>query len=133
MEPISWITIVPPFAPLQEEAYLPQSGTVSLDDKKSLSLHTASVEAYETVKGFFDEQQVLVSFRGPNRKLILNIRSSNCHVSVYQVPCSVPPSHLRPRIDYFSTIHENYGGKKHLENLADNMCAEHFPSTLPCT
>jgi hypothetical protein len=54
MEPIGalpWITIFHPVAPLQEEAYLPLSGTISpnFDKLKSMSLRMACVEAYKTI------------------------------------------------------------------------------------
>jgi hypothetical protein len=44
---------------LQEEAYLPrsqQSGTLSPDEERSLSLYTACFEATETVKGFIHKR-----------------------------------------------------------------------------
>ena len=62
MDPIPWIAIFPPVAPLQRELYLPRSGTVSPDDEKSLSLKTASIEAFKTFKGFIDKRYVLISF-----------------------------------------------------------------------
>jgi len=102
MEPIGalpWITIFHPVAPLQEEAYLPLSGTVSPNDKKSLSLRKACIDAYKTILDSV-EQHVLVFFHGPNCELILEPRSSSdFHTSNYEAPESVPPSYLRPRID----------------------------------
>lgn len=98
-----------------------------------MSLRTACMDAYQTILGSV-EQHVVVFFHAPNCELILKPRSSsNFHTSNYEAPESVPPSYLRPQIDYFSRELETYGGKKHLENLADNMGTEHFPSTLPYT
>jgi hypothetical protein len=133
MEPtgaLPWITIFHPAAPLQEEAYLPLSGTISPNfDKKSMSLRTACFEAYKTILESV-EQHVLVFCHGPNYELILKSRpSSDFHTSNYEAPKSVPPSYLRSQIDYSCSKLKPYRGRKHLENLADNMGAEHFPST----
>jgi hypothetical protein len=66
--------------------------------------------------------------------LILKSRSSSdFHTSNYEAPKSVPPSYLRSQFDYSCSKLKTYGGRKHLENLADNMGTEHFPSTVPYT
>ena len=68
MEPsqaLPWITIFHPVAPLEEEAYLPLSGSVSPDNKKSLSLRKACFDAYKTTLEFV-EQHVPVFFHGPS-------------------------------------------------------------------
>lgn len=69
---LPWITVFHPVAPLQEEAYLPLSGTVSPDDKKSLSLRKACADAYKSILESV-EQHVLVFFYRQNCELILDL------------------------------------------------------------
>lgn len=86
MEPIPWIVIFPPVAPLQKEAYLPRT---TPEDENALSLQTAYLEAYRTVTEFLKRH--VIYFLWTNCKLILrpssdSKSSSDYHVSNFGAP-----------------------------------------------
>ena len=132
MEPIPWIVIFPPLAPLQEEAYLPRT---TPEDENALSLQTAYEEAYRTVTQFL-KRHVLFIFCGPTASSFSDpaLTRSLLPIIMSQILGllgelnSVSPSHLpvRHQIDDFISAHESYGGKKHLRILADNLGTKYF-------